>query len=369
MRFSAPLAACLLLFVGCTDTPGVSDTSAAPLLPPDQSATTTSSIPESSPLPLLTEQTDSFVYLTTDNTLTIVDVDSAVVSVHGIPELAPGDPPHRIVSRGDQLVFYGQTQTDPAVYVLDPSESLTPELIDEAWFFIPSAEDDRVWLAILDTASPDTVRALESVREVSVDGTVTSEDVSPPEGHWPVGALTGGLLFQGDNNLEVWDPVTQTLVNNLPGPFPVAMWHNRIATCGGNCSQLELFDLDTDTHVVAEAPTGSMSFDGYGGAFSPDGRYVAVPTYANAAPITADTSVAVTLIDFESGTAVIVPGSMQDEQNYPMVAWSLDSEWVFFSNWSAGAGGQLVAYRPGDESAYKVGVSIDGVYYGMASGS
>lgn len=363
------IAVFVLLLTGCTNSGEPTIESTTPMLPPDQSVSTTTPTDESFSLPQLAEQTDSFVYLTTDNTLTIVDVDSAVVSVHGIPELAPGDPPHRIVSRGDRLVFYGQTQTDPAVYVLDPSESLTPVLIDEAWFFIPSAEEDRVWLAILDTASPDTVRALESVREVSVDGTVTSEDVSPPEGHWPVGALTGGLLFQGDNNLEVWDPVTQTLVNNLPGPFPVAMWHNRIATCAGNCSQLELFDLDTDAHAVAEAPTGSMSFDGYGGAFSPDGRYIAVPTYANAAPITADTPVAVTLIDFESGTAVIVPGSLQGEQNFPMVAWSSDGKWVFFYNWSSGSGGQLVAYRPGDESTYKVGVDLDGVYYGMATGS
>ncbi|HLF43566.1 MAG TPA: SigE family RNA polymerase sigma factor [Acidimicrobiia bacterium] len=335
---------------------------------PQVESSTTSSTPKSSALPLLAEPTDSVVYLTTDTQLTVVDVDSAVVTVHEIPEMAPGDPPYRVVSRGDRLVFYGGTETGPAVYALDPRESLTPVLIDEAWFFVPSADEDRVWLAILDPTSPDTVRALESVREVTVDGTVIT-DVPSPGGRWPVGALAAGLLFQGDSNLEVWDPVTQSLVENLPAPFPVAMWHNRIAICG-SCSQLELFDLDADTHFVVDAPVESMRFHGYGGAFSPDGRSIAVPTHPNAAPITADTPVAVTLIEFGNGSTRIVPGSQQDQQSYPQVAWSPDGEWVFFYNGAAPAGtGQLIAYRPGDESAYRVAVDLDGPYYGMATGS
>ncbi|MEX1133402.1 MAG: hypothetical protein WED83_01000 [Acidimicrobiia bacterium] len=360
------LAVCVLLLAGCIEAIEPTVESAAPMLPSDQTSSTTGTTLESSSLPLLTEQTGSFVYLTTDQTLTVVDVDSAVVTVHGMSELAPGDPPYRIVSRGDRLVFYGQTQTDPAVYVLDPSEPLTPVLIAEAWFFVPSAEEDRVWLAL----NHDNAGPLESVREVTADGTVVTAEVPISHAGWLVGALTAGLLIQGDSSLDVWDPNTQALVDHLPDPFPVATWHNRVATCAGSCSQLELFDLDTETHVVVDAPTGSMSFDGYGGAFSPDGRYVAVTTYSNEAPITADTPVAVTLIDFESGTAdaaKIIPGSQQGQQSYPMVAWSLDSEWVFFYNWSAGTG-HLVAYRPGDQSAYTVAVDLDGLYYGIATG-
>jgi hypothetical protein len=363
------LAACLVLSAACTRSLEPTVESTAPMLPPDQMSSPTSTTLESSSLPLLTEQTGVFVYLTTDDTLTMVDVDSAVATVHGIPELAPGDPPYRIVSRGDRLVFYGQTQTDPAVYVLDPSESLTPVLIDEAWFFVPSAEEDRVWLAL----NHDNAGPLESVREVTVDGTVTTEDVLAPEGGWLVGALTAGLLIQGDSGLEVWDPNTQALVDHLPDPFPVATWHNRIATCAGSCSQLELFDLDSNTHFVIDAPTGSMSFDGYGGAFSPNGRLIAVPTYSNEAPITADTPVAVTLIDFESSAAdaaEIIPGSQQGQQSYPLVAWSPNGEWVFFYNGAVSSGtGQLIAYRPADESAYRVGVDLDGAYYGMTTGS
>jgi hypothetical protein len=360
------LVVCVLLLAACTKSLEPAAESAS-MLPPEQMSSTTSSNLQSSSLPLLTEQTDSFVYLTTDNTLTVVDLDSAVVTVHEIPELAPGDPPYRIVSRGERLVFYGQTQTDPAVYVLDPSESLTPQLIDEAWYFVPSAEEDRVWLAL----NPDNAGPLESVREVTTDGTVVVADVPISQTGWLLGALTAGLLIQGDSSLEVWDPNTQALVDHLPDPFPVATWHNRIATCAGSCSQLELFDLDTDAHFVVDAPTGGMSFDGYGGEFSPDGRYIAVPTFSNEAP-SSDTSVAVTLIDFEIGaadSAETVPGSEQDQQGYPMVAWSPDSEWIFFFNWSAGTGGQLLAYRPGDESAYAVGVYLEGAYYGMATGS
>ena len=136
----------------------------------------------------------------------------------------------------------------------------------------------RIWIAVLDQTSPATVRALKAVREVTVDGVVTTDDVPTPDGRWPVAADDDGLIFQGEEVLDVWDPETQEFVETLPGPFPVAVWRNRIVTCGP-CDQLNLIDLEADTLRTIDVPVGVASVDGYGGAFSPDGRYVAVPGF------------------------------------------------------------------------------------------
>jgi hypothetical protein len=300
--------------------------------------------------------------------MTVVDVDAGSATVHDLPELAPGDPLYRLVWRSDKLVFYGQTDVGPAVFTLDPASPTSPALIDDdAWFFIPSAVEDRVWVAGLDPSSPETVRALETVREVTVDGVVTTPHVAPPDGRWPVAAVDDGLVFQGDDMLEIWDPETQEFVDTLPGPFPVAVWGNRIVTCGA-CDQLDLIDLDADTTRTVEVPVGVASVDGYGGAFSPDGRYVVVAGRLTGGPLTAETRVVPVLIDFESGTASVVPGIPTSLDDYPQVAWSASGDWVFYSVGAlAPETGQLYAYRPGGDTAYRVPVVLNRPYYGMSA--
>lgn len=318
--------------------------------------------------PLLDQATGSRVYLSTDTQMTVVDVDAGSATVHDLPELAPGDPLYRLVWRSDKLVFYGQTDVGPAVFTLDPASPTSPALIDDdAWFFIPSAVEDRVWVAGLDPSSPETVRALETVREVTVDGVVTTPHVAPPDGRWPVAAVDDGLVFQGDDMLEIWDPETQEFVDTLPGPFPVAVWGNRIVTCGA-CDQLDLIDLDADTTRTVEVPVGVASVDGYGGAFSPDGRYVVVAGRLTGGPLTAETRVVPVLIDFESGTASVVPGIPTSLDDYPQVAWSASGDWVFYSVGAlAPETGQLYAYRPGGDTAYRVPVVLNRPYYGMSA--
>ncbi|MEX2623010.1 MAG: hypothetical protein WD651_04735 [Acidimicrobiia bacterium] len=309
----------------------------------------------------LDEDTGSFVYLTTDHSLTIVDVDRQRVTVNPLQELASGDPQYRLVRRGDVLAAYGQTSIGPAVFVIDPDRPEQPTLLDEAWFFVPSTHEERVWLAILDDASPDTVRALAAVREVTLDGTATIADVRPPDGSWPVGAVADGLMFQSDTDLALWDPVSRSLVDSFPGPFPVATWNNRLVTCAA-CDEVHLIDLDTGQSRTIDIPEDVGAVDGYGGAFSPDGRYVAVPAARLNDGVTSNSPVGVVIIDFDLATTTFVPGTRQSSWDYPRVAWNSDGEWLFFSN-----GDQLLAYRPGDDSARTVAVELDGPYYGLAA--
>jgi hypothetical protein len=293
----------------------------------------------------------------------MIEVDEETVTEQPVPELAGGDYLFRIVRRGDLLAVQGRSELEPAVFTFDPSRpDEEPVLVDEAWFFVPSAIEERIWLGILDPASPATVRALASVREVDVEGGITSPDVEPPDGRWPLAATSKGLLFQTDTTLDVWDPATQFVVASLPGPFPVASFDTRVVTCEVPCDTLHLIDLDRDTQREVKAPIGIEEFDGYGGAFSPDGRYVAVPSFSNEGPLDDDTVVSLALVDFESATVRVVDGGSKQGWDYPEVAWGADGRWLFFKN-----GKTLLAVRPDDAHALRVNVDLKGPYYGMAA--
>lgn len=379
-------AAVLVLVLGVLAALWVDPTSdpvVAPVQPEGPAMSETRDVPPVQPegpnvseTPVLGEPTDSFVYLSTDNRLTIVDVDSGEATVHRLPELAPGDPPYRLIRRGNRLVLYGQTNTGPATFAVEPDSPTEPGLIGEAWFFIPGATNDTIWLAQLDESSPDTVRALASIREVAVGGNVVTSDVVPPDGRWPTAAVEVGLLFQGDEELELWDPRTGRFIDSFPGPFAVATWRNRMVTCQ-QCDQLHLIDLDTGTDRVVELPSGVAMVEGYGGTFSDDGRYAAVIGYDTAGPIGPSNAISVVVVDFDTATATTIPGIRTERGDavgsdsgyrYPQLAWNTDGTWLFFSVGSLNAeSGQLFAYRPGDDTALIVPIVLDGQYYGMAA--
>lgn len=347
------------------------------VLAPTEQAPNASTSPVASSLPIdieppiLEVQTNTTVYFSDGfGVLTEVDIDTHSVLFHDLPELAPGDPLYKLISRGDVLVFYGQTDSGPAAFAIDPDSPTTPTLIDdEAWFFVPSAVEDRVWIAVLDPSSPETVRALKAVREITVEGSVTSPDISPPDGRWPVAAVDDGLVFQGDDVLEIWDPETLEFVETLPGPFPVAVWRNRIVACGLQCDQLELVDLDAGSRRSIGLPEGVASVEGYGGAFSPDGRYVAVPGFLTEGPLTLETELAVVLVDFDTGEVSVIPGTLtQNRFTFPFMAWGSEGEWLVMGPFNVDeAGADLRVFRPGDASAYRVPTRVENEYFGMAA--
>ncbi|MBA2724981.1 MAG: hypothetical protein H0U53_03230, partial [Actinobacteria bacterium] len=262
--------------------------------------------------------TGSHVYLSNGFELTVVDVDAATVTVHKFSELAPGDPPYRLVRRGDQLVFYGETETGPALYTVDLVDPGIPELLhDDAWFFVPSAVEDRVWVADLDESSHYQAQTLDAVREITLEGVVTMEAVPPPNSPWLVAAVDRGLVFQGDGTLEIWDPRTQEFVETLSAPSLLATWRNRIVVCD-RCDELTLIDLDAEAQRTVDLPFGVALVDGNGGAFSPNGRLVAVTGFLTPSPVDFETEAVTVLVDFEDATATIVPGSLVETRySYP----------------------------------------------------
>ncbi|HEX2296295.1 MAG TPA: hypothetical protein VHN37_13430 [Actinomycetota bacterium] len=272
-----------------------------------------------------------------------------------VPELDPGDPPHHLLARGDALLGWGYE-----TYLLDPALDRAPEvLVDDSLFFIPSAREDRLWVA---TEEPGTNRRIASVREVTVDGEVTVPGVRPPGGGWPEASLEDGLVFFSRGRGVVWDPRTRRVVVRFPiagdlGPT----YGNVVAWCGPRCAELHLTDVSTGRDVVVSPPRGFRRFRGWEGAFSPDGSTIAVPLLAE----DSHDVVLLGLVDVDDAVARAVPGTRTREL-FNFVAWSASGSHVFFTGAVDSGSRTIFVYRTDDAGARSLDVEV-GEFYDAAA--
>jgi hypothetical protein len=270
--------------------------------------------------------------------LTIVDVASGRVTRRAVRQLAPGDPPRMLDVVGGRLIVYGGDRTS----ALDTS--LHARDLGKSWFFLPSATPGRVWLAMLDPRSPPTVRALEGVREVTVDGVQTARSQHRPP-RWPFAALQSGLVLQA-KTLELWDPASGRITQRLPGVFPVAAHDWRLISCAPGCRGLHLTDTLTGSRTVIPPPSGAYFTETYDGAFSPDGRLVATTARDRRG------TPRVAIVDLAHHTATLVRGPRL-ARDYQLMAWS-HSGWLFYN---AGHG-RLAAYNPSGGAIMLLGIHV-----------
>jgi hypothetical protein len=317
---------------------------------------------------------DTQLFLAGDGELWTVNVEAETAERRAVPELVGGDPVHRIVRRGDRLVLWGFT-----TYVLDPSRGARPEaLARDSWFFIPSTDQERVWIAYLDPDSPSTVRALRAVQEVTVDGEVTVPKVEPPGGRWPLAAITDGLLlFESEDyrSFEAWDPRTGEVVRRLsaeeigyPGPT-----HGRLlASSIEPHRSLLITDVLSGQRREIVAPDGYI-FEYWESEFSPSGEMLAVPVRPRVSesedlrPGETDSEAAreLALVDLRAGEARLVPGS-EVPYGYNLVTWDSTGSHVFITGGDSSEDRVIVAYRLGDERAKRLSVSV-GDFVDMAA--
>jgi hypothetical protein len=284
-------------------------------------------------LGVLSRPTGSIVVAVRDGAAEFVTVDTMEADERMLPELAAGDPLFRIVD-GDRLVLYG----GDTVYAMDPRVDAQPEPITELGSFagfVPSGVPDRVWLQEGRTAGQPA-----EVRQIDVTGrTIIGPSLSP--GANLVLGLRDKAILQGDSGLVVWNPATDTIVQEVDGPFPMGTDGTRFAWCDQRCQNLYLSDPGTgDTELVATLPDG-FSFGAYYGRISPDGRFLATPVCADGP----QDRCALAVLDLRgNGSWTVADGRVAGS---PAPAWSPDGAWVF----APGPEGQLVAYRPGDNQA------------------
>jgi hypothetical protein len=295
-----------------------------------------------------------------DGELWVVDVAGASVRHRRLPQLSSGDPPYRMLRRGDRLVLWSyQTLT------LDPGGTAQPRvLVADSWIFIPSATPDRIWVGILDPRSPETERRLAAVREVAVDGRVTVGDVRPPGGRWPVAATSSALVFQsqgsgqgGRGQLELWNPRTGKVLWRLPGDYPVASYVDLLAWCRQSCARLQVTNVATGKQIQVRPPAGAAGFAPEQGVFSPDGKLLAVPVRTG--PMWQ-----LALVDVGTGTAKRVKGAAV-QQDSVFVDWSASGETVFLAGGRPGDQ-RILVYRVGTASARRLPVKV-GDFFGMAA--
>jgi hypothetical protein len=294
-------------------------------------------------------------------TLTVVDLATGEATVKQVPVLAPGDALYHLVRTGGALVVYG----GGATYSLDLEVTRPPASLGESWYFVPSAREGRVWLTELDPTSPDTVRSLRSVREVTVEGRVTVAAGEPPpcKGPTVLAAVTVGLLCQ-DDGLVLFDPATGKTLRRLGGSIPADTHDNTVAWCEPGCATFHVTDVATGEEVSVP-PAASFEFhDTYDGAFSPDGSLLALPVAVHGRePALSGGSDGIALVDVRNASASLIEGSRSGA--YAALAWSPKGDWLFFTS----GDGELLAYRAGAQRAVTLPVEVRETVLEMVAGS
>ena len=310
-----------------------------------------------SPTPDQATAVDRLV-LAGDGELWVVDVATASARRFEMPELSPGDPPHRIARRDGELVAWGYE-----TLVLDPDAVSRPSvLVPDSLIFIPSALRDRVWVGIPDPENTETA-CLQAVREVTVEGEVTVPDTRPPGCRWPVAAVVEGLAFQtADGTLEVWDPRSREVVRTLEGAFPLAWQGHLLAWCGDRCEEAHITDFSTGADRMIRPPEGIVSFHGYDGAFSPDGSKLALVGLTEQDFDQAKAQLVV--VDVANGEGEAVQGAVVPP-GYHFVDWSPSGESVFITGGERFEERQLVEYLPEDRIVRTVPAEV-GDFYDLA---
>jgi hypothetical protein len=151
----------------------------------------------------------------------------------------------------------------------------------------------------------------------------------------------------------VWDAETGAVIRRLRGPFPVAARGSLVAWLTSHPRSLHLTDVRTgrDGRV---APRPGYRFEStYEGAFSADGRRLALP-------VRAGDEQAMAVVDVAARRATMVPGT-RARAGWVAIAWAPDGDLYF-----AAPGGRLGRLRAGDDRARTVPVRVAGTVVDMA---
>lgn len=240
--------------------------------------------------PAVTEKPQgTLVVLADENRLTTIDVASGRRATRRVRSLPPCGA--ELFVTGGHIVFSAVIRGSTTVFSIPLSLDRRPTRLGTAHVFVPSATDGRVWLAGTDCDR----NAMVGVREVSVGGEVTFESDRRVPANFVAAAVPDGLVVSRERELFVWDPITG---------------RRRGLTLARPIRQLDA-----------------------GGAFSPDGSWLAVPALAGRRWRAA-------LVDLRTGAETPVRGSGARNW-YPDLRWS-SSGWLFIR-----AGFRVQAYRPG----------------------
>jgi hypothetical protein len=244
----------------------------------------------------------------------------------------------------------------------DGASSATRLPVTAAWV---AAVGDHTWLWLVDfLGQPDPTSDQlppQAIQQVDLAGHPSGPRYRVPDGYAAVQGVGGGLLLLAlagpapvdSSRFALWDPRSGRVLRRygrvLAATATTVAWV--AAACGPQRCPVHLSDLAYGTDTQVAAPRGMPANTG---AFSPDGRYLAVvfggvdATGPTIPPIPA-TPVRVGVIDASTRQLLAVSSAVMGGGGDFLLAvtWSPNGAWLLLSA-PAGQHTQLAAWRPGD---------------------
>jgi hypothetical protein len=304
--------------------------------------------------PLLDEPTHAVVFVVSNGRLARLDVDRGSLVQSDIRAVIDDAVHPAVVPREGGLAVQGlDPEAGRSTLVVGTDLGAAPVVLGSSGYFVSSPAQDRVWLAIPAAGVVGPDGALRAIREMTVDGEITLPDAAPPERSALLGVLPEGHVFRTPGGrVEVRDPARADPVLSVAADSVLGVGSGRLAWCTAGCLAVSVFEPGAARAWSIVRPADVVAF-GETGAFSPDGRYVAVPVGVRGAQ---GLHGAMLMVAVDRQAAWVIPDSDGVPLDAP-VAWSPAGEWVFFGR----SGNVLGAYRLGTTGVRRVPVDVGAV--------
>ncbi len=205
--------------------------------------------------------------------VTLVDLDRRVAVRRVVEGQRAGDQPYRLGRAGDRLIV-GWDEIYAA-----PLAGGASKLLGHATIWVPAAEPGRIWT--VDWPGGRIGLGNPTTRLLDLTGRVLLEASFDPAIGFPAIGIPGGLAFETQEGVALWDAAT-----------------NQVTARAGSCATVSTFVSDSHGdllawcetecdlfHVTRLAPSGPVdhpilpphgtTFDARNARFSPDGRLLA----------------------------------------------------------------------------------------------
>jgi hypothetical protein len=223
--------------------------------------------------------------------------------------------------------------------------------------FVIAGDGTRLWLGSF-LGRPDPISGQlppQAIQQVDRTGHPYTPRYLIPGGYAAWQGVGGGLLLlirtgQGPadtSRFALWDPQSGRILRRydrvLAASGSTIAWV--AAACSPNPCPVHLSDLAAGTDLQVVVPWRAPANHG---AFSPDGRSVAV-VFGGGDGAGAGTSARVGVIDLAAQRLRAVPGTVLVGRDLGLaVSWSADGAWLLLSAPVGPLTDQLAAWRPGD---------------------